>query len=437
MNGFGLPVFLWGVKVKKGEDILDLLTPKAGDQNGEFTEFSEIIAQIMGGLNEKSKGTNLYILDDVNSEVDDIEKKNVNVLQGNLLPIGDVKYVKVENIIEDGKPEENRSKPKSETGKTELILSVNSEKVENKIESTVQKTSLMDKPVYVIPQSKVKDVIPPEIEKIKGERLAKGVYEENGDNKKRDIGFANKDLLPQEVQPKAIDSGDKKEFAHLKESFNKVNGNTHFKFDNEPINGKVEPREFIKKNVDGGGNVNDVKLQTKVYAKGDYVIESVNAEVEKPVKREDIREVYHTQRMEIGKGEVKQFEDVAEVRQTTDISEYETNNISKPKRVHLKADDVNIVLKIVKEKLSVSVRSENFVPDNISFLDKIRLAERLHTIGFDLEMLSVNGWQIISKSEKPLNYNKKGDRDRESIRHEIIGKKTSSVSDNPDFSLLL
>ncbi len=437
MNGFGLPVFLWGVKGKKGEDILDLLAPKSGDQNGEFTEFSEIIAQIMGGVKEKSKGTNLYILNSSDSEKEEAERKNVNVLQGNVLPIGDVKYVKVENITEGEKPEENRSKPKSETVKTELILSVNAEKVEKNIESAVQKTSLMDKPVYEAPKGNVRDVIPPEIKKIKGERLVKGVYEEKENNEKRDIGFANRDLLPQEVQPKVIDSGYKKEFIHLKESFNKAKGNMHLEFDNEPINEKGELREFIKKPVDGGGNANDVKLQTKVYAKGDYVTESVSAEVERPVKREDMRDVYHLHKIGSEKEEVKQFEDVAEVRQTTDISEYETNNMSKPKRVHLKTEDVNIVLRVAREKLSVSVRSENFVPDNISFLDKIRLAERLHTIGFDLEMLSVNGWQIISKSEKPLNYNKKGDRDRESIRHEIIGKKTSSVSDNTDFSLLL
>ncbi len=436
MNGFGLPVFLWSIKGKEGEDILDLLTPKSGYQHGEYMEFSEIIAQIMGGIKEERKGDGLHILDSVNSEKDDTDKKSVNVLKGNVLPIGDIKYVKVENITEGEKPEENKSKPQSETGKTELILSVNTEKVEKNIGSAVQKISLTDKPVYEALKSNVKDVKPYEMEKIKGEILRREVYGEKENNEKRDTSFLKEDTLPQR-QPYDVKSEYKREVSPSREGFSKAKGNIHLEFENEPINEKGESREFIKKHVDGGGNANDVKLKTKVYAKGDYVTESVSAEVERPVKREDIRDVYHLHKTGGGKEEIKQFEDVAEVRQTIDISEYETNNISKPKRVHLKTEDINIVLRVEREKLSVSVRSENLVPDNISFLDKIRLAERLHTIGFDLEMLSVNGWQIISKSEKPLNYNKKGDRDRESIRHEIAGKKTSSVSDSTDFSLLL
>ena len=436
MNGFGLPVFLWGIKGKNGEDILDLLTPKYGKKNGEHVEFSEIIAQIIGNTREEDEVEELYILKGGDSKAEGMEKNSVRVLQGNVLPIGDVKYMKVENITEGGKPEDNRSKPKSETGKTELILSVNTKNIKNNFESAINKTPLMDKHVYEVPKENVKDVELSESRNINRDISGREVYGEKENNKKEDIRFLKEDLMPKR-QPDSIKSEYKKEVFSLKDNFDKAKGNTSVEFSNEALNENREVREFIKKLPDGSGNANDGRVHTKVYVKSDYANEPIGGEVERPARKEDMRDVYHPHRVETGKGEVQQFENGAEVRQATDITEYETSNISKPKRVYLKTEDINIVLRVDKEKLSVSVRSENLVPDNISFLDKIRLAERLHTMGFDLEMLSVNGWQIISKSEKPLNYNKKGDRDRESIRHEIIGKKTSSVSDNTDFSLLL
>ncbi len=115
----------------------------------------------------------------------------------------------------------------------------------------------------------------------------------------------------------------------------------------------------------------------------------------------------------------------------------ESNSI-KPKRITIRAEDVNIAMRVDKEKLAISIKAENIVPNNISFLDKNRLVERLHHLGFELEMLNLNGVQIISKSEKPLNYNKRGYKEKESLKDEIVNKKDSySDSFVPDFNLFL
>ena len=110
----------------------------------------------------------------------------------------------------------------------------------------------------------------------------------------------------------------------------------------------------------------------------------------------------------------------------------------KTKNINIKSDDINIMLRFDKERLSIFVKSENIQPNNISFLERNRLAERLHNIGFELEMLSINGINVITKSEKPSGYNKREERNKESLRDEINSKKATHTSGNSsDFSLFL
>lgn len=424
MNVFELSGLFWGLEGKKGEDILDLLSPQSADQKNITVEFANIIAYFINNVGEIQS----YAVNYGGEDKEGVEKQ---VADQGVPELKKAEYFRfnpgslVEYMVRVKTSEKSDVKNK-ETLK-DVIKEKNDVIANNFLRSNIVedgKFNYETKTERFKGQNYVGDL---RIGKESFEVHRKFLYEKKELSVTQDLRDAD---LQQEINREAV-KPQRKPFDHR--------ADIGFKIEVEYENLRDKNKE--KNNIEvikhlNTENPDETGIDSYKYTRRDT---SAYVNYEEVIKREEIMESSHPQsyKFDAGTERMKQFDYEMDVKQTADRGEYETDNVSKPKRINVKTEDINIVMKINKEKLSVSIKSENIVPENISFLDKIRLAERLHTIGFDLEMLSLNGLQIISKSEKPLNYNKKGERDRESMRNEIIGKKASSVSDNTDFSLLL
>ncbi len=132
-----------------------------------------------------------------------------------------------------------------------------------------------------------------------------------------------------------------------------------------------------------------------------------------------------------GLGEVEGKEEVQPTRHTLPQEKPQDS-----KSVFVRLEDASVRMKFLNDKVIVDARFKGDTNAYVSFMDTKKLYESLKSLGFNLEVLRVNGVDVSNRTKGSV---KREDRGREFLRNEeeILKEAAAHTDSSAGFSLLL